>query len=47
MEANILTSIEQEINLQPAPQGARLANYIIDVIGYYMVILLVGFFVTP
>lgn len=35
MESTILTDIEQEVYLEPAPQGKRFVNFLVDLIGFY------------
>lgn len=41
-EINILQDIEQDIYLERAPVGIRFANFLIDTILYYGIMLLVG-----
>lgn len=39
---HILQDVEQEINLEPASKGARLLNYIIDILMFYALSFVVG-----
>jgi uncharacterized RDD family membrane protein YckC len=40
--AHLLQDVEQEIYLEPASKGARLLNYIIDIIAFYVIAYLVN-----
>ena len=41
-ETNLLQDVEQQIYLEPASKGSRFANYLIDVIVFYVFIFLFG-----
>jgi uncharacterized RDD family membrane protein YckC len=42
-DTNLLADIEQDISLEPASVSIRFANFLIDSIFYYGIILLIGF----
>ena len=42
MQAHLLSDVEQQLFLQPASKSVRLANYVIDIIGFYVVIFIAG-----
>lgn len=41
-QQDLLQDVEQEINLERASQGVRFANYIIDIIFFYVVTIIGG-----
>lgn len=43
IDTNILADIEQDISFERATVGIRFANFLIDTVFYYGIILLVGF----
>jgi uncharacterized RDD family membrane protein YckC len=43
MDMHILSEVEQELYLQPVSLGKRFLNLLIDIIGIYFLILLLGF----
>lgn len=42
METHLLSEVEREINLQPAPLGKRFLNLLIDVIGIWMFVFIIA-----
>jgi len=42
IENNLLQDVAQEIYLEPASKGIRFANYIIDIIFFYIITFVVG-----
>lgn len=43
METSILTEMEQEVYLEPATPGKRFLNFLLDLIGFYTFIFIIGF----
>jgi uncharacterized RDD family membrane protein YckC len=43
--ATILTDLENEISLEPVSPGTRFLNFIIDLIAFYIFLLLIGFLI--